>query len=150
MRVRVTSTVLVALALTACSDSPVAPGATSRSTSSAVSPYKAPVTGGASTAASGLYTTISGPTSIQMYSSYKYTAAVSGGTPPYTYQWRSRQYSRGAWGAYQNYFSTGSTNYTYASLTACGETEGELDVLVTDAGGLTASNAIYFYVSNPC
>lgn len=93
---------------------------------------------------------LAGPSSVTRYQSAQYTASASGGTAPYTYQWRSRQGNAYSWGSWQNWYSTGSTNYTYASVNGCGITRNQIEVLVTDANGGTATSSITSNVSNPC
>jgi hypothetical protein len=93
---------------------------------------------------------ISGPQYIGLYQSAQYVATGTGGTPPYTYQWRSRDGSSSSTGAWSSWFSTGSTNYTYASISSCGLNHKDLQVLVTDAAGGTATGPFYIYLTNPC
>jgi hypothetical protein len=93
---------------------------------------------------------ITGPSSVTRYQSAQYTAAANGGSTPYTYQWRSRQGSSYAWGNWQNWYGTGSTNYTFASVSGCGITRNQIEVLVTDANGSTATSSFTTTVSNPC
>jgi hypothetical protein len=51
------------------------------------------------------------------------------------------------WGTW---FSTGSTNYTYASISSCGLDRNDIQVQVTDALGATATADYIVYVTNPC
>lgn len=92
---------------------------------------------------------ISGPTSVLLHQSPQYTANVRYGLAPFTYQWRSRQ-SNGSYGAWSSWYSTGTTNYTYASINSCGLFYNDLEVMVTDAQGRTSIADIYITVSNPC
>jgi hypothetical protein len=93
---------------------------------------------------------ISGPSSVTRYHSAQFTAAANGGSTPYTYQWRSRQGSASTWGSWQSWYSTGSTNYTFSSVNGCGITRNQIEVLVTDANGSTATSSYTATVSNPC
>lgn len=98
-----------------------------------------------------LSVSISGKQYVTLHESAKYTATPANGTAPYTYEWRSRQYSPTyGWGAWQSWFSTGSNNYTYASIHSCGLTQNQLEVRVTDAGGKQATRSYTIYVTNPC
>ncbi|HEX6369954.1 MAG TPA: Ig-like domain-containing protein [Longimicrobium sp.] len=126
---------------------------------SAVAPGSATITasaGGKSGSASvtvanaPVSTSVSGPSSVARYQSAQYTASASGGTPGYSYQWRTRQGNAYSWGTWQSWFSTGSTNYTYASVSSCGVTRSQIEVLVTDANGGTATSSHAVNISNPC
>jgi hypothetical protein len=97
---------------------------------------------------------ITGPQYVTRYQSAQYFATPAGGTAPYTYEWRSRQctdsqgYSCFTW---QNWYSTGSQNYTYASINGCGLSRNELQARVTDAQGRTATSPTYpIWITNPC
>jgi hypothetical protein len=97
---------------------------------------------------------ISGPQYVTRYQSAQYFATPAGGTAPYTYEWRSRQctdsqgYSCFTW---QNWYSTGSQNYTYASINGCGLRRNELQARITDAQGRTATSPTYpIWITNPC
>jgi hypothetical protein len=95
--------------------------------------------------------TISGPTSATLHQSVADTASVTGGIAPYTYSWRSRQCGNSGCGAWQNWISTGSQNYTYVSVNNCGITRTELQARVNDAGGAVDDSPTYsIYISNPC
>jgi hypothetical protein len=101
--------------------------------------------------APNLGVSISGLSSQPRYQSSQYTATPVFGSTPYSYQWRVRQspdgFSYGAWGSW---FSTGSTNYTYVSVSSCGIRRTDLQVQVTDGLGKVATNDFYIDVSNPC
>jgi hypothetical protein len=94
---------------------------------------------------------ISGKQYIALHESAQYTATPSNGTPPYTYQWRSRvgpnQSNLGPWGAWQN---TGSQNYTYFSVNSCGIAVGQLEAMATDMDGNVGDTTYFIYITNPC
>jgi hypothetical protein len=95
--------------------------------------------------------TISGPTSATLHQSVQEFANVSGGIAPFTYSWRSRQCGNSGCGTWQNWYSTGSQNYTYVSVHSCGFTRSELEARVTDAGGAFDDSPTYYIsISNPC
>jgi hypothetical protein len=93
---------------------------------------------------------ITGPQYIALHQSAQYVANASGGTPPYNYQWRSRDGYYNSMGPWSPWFSTGSTNYTYASINSCGLNQKDLQVLVTDALGATVTGPYFIYITNPC
>lgn len=98
-----------------------------------------------------LSVTISGKQYIARYESAQYTATPKDGSPPYSYQWRTRDYSPSwGWGSWSNWFSTGTTNYTYASVNACGISRKELAVKVMDGIERTATNTYLIFITNPC
>ena len=97
---------------------------------------------------------ISGPQTVTLHQSAQYFSNASGGLTPYTYEWRTRQcsdtqgFSCGAW---QNWFSTGSTNSTWASVNGCGIRRNELQSRVTTASGKQGYSSTYaVLISNPC
>lgn len=93
---------------------------------------------------------ISGKQYILKHESAQYTANTSDGTPPYTYEWRSRDGWGWSFGAWSPWYSTGGQNYTYASVNACGIDRKELQVRVTDAAAKTATASYMIYITNPC
>lgn len=93
---------------------------------------------------------ISGSQYVSLHQSAQYTASASGGVPGYTYEWRTRQGNASYWGAWQNWFSTGLTNYTYASINSCGLDRNQIEVRVTDSTGAQATSSYTVYVTNPC
>jgi len=101
-----------------------------------------------------LAVSISGPQQLMLHESGQYFANASGGVPPYTYEWRSRQCfdSQGSsCGAWQNWFSTGSTNYTFASVNGCAIRRNELQARVTDSRPVQATSSTYaIIITNPC
>ncbi|HET7230511.1 MAG TPA: Ig-like domain-containing protein [Longimicrobium sp.] len=97
-----------------------------------------------------LSASLSGPQYVSLHTSSQYTASASGGTGPYTYEWRSRQGSASFWGSWSGWFSTGSSNYTFASINSCGLDRDQLEVRVTDSLGATANSTFTFYITNPC
>ncbi len=101
-----------------------------------------------------LSVSISGPQYVTRYQSAQYFATPTNGTAPYTYEWRSRQCTDGGGyncGAWQNWFSTGAQNYTYASINSCGLARNELQARVTDAVPSTATSYTYpIWITNPC
>jgi len=95
---------------------------------------------------------ISGPQTLTLHQSAQYFANVYGGTQPYTYEWRDRdcgpQFGCSAWA---NWFSTGSQNYTFASINGCGLNEIDLESRVTDALSRIGYSSTYIiHISNPC
>jgi hypothetical protein len=101
-----------------------------------------------------LSVTISGPQYVTLHQSAQYFATPAHGTAPYTYEWRSRQCADGGGyncGAWQNWFSTGAQNYTYASVNGCNIARNELQARVTDAVLSTATSYTYpIWITNPC
>src|SRR5207245_1780903 len=84
-------------------------------------------------------TSISGPQNIALHQSAQYTANTVGGFAPHTYQWRSRDGWNGSFGTWSPWYSTDTTNYTFASINGCALNEKELQVMVTDGKGKTAT-----------
>ncbi|HEY3221374.1 MAG TPA: hypothetical protein VGJ80_11630 [Gemmatimonadales bacterium] len=97
-----------------------------------------------------LSTSISGPQNIALHESAQYTASTGGGFTPYTYQWRSRDGWNGSFGAWSGWYSTGSTNYTFASINSCGLNQKQLQVMVTDGKAMTATATYNIFITNPC
>lgn len=97
-----------------------------------------------------LNASISGSQYVARHTSAQYTASTWGGTAPYTYEWRTRQGTASWWGSWQSWFSTGSTNYTYASINSCGLDRNQIEVRVTDAVGATFTTSYTVYITNPC
>jgi hypothetical protein len=58
--------------------------------------------------------------------------------------------NQSSFGPWQSWYSTGSQNYTYASVNSCGIGTVELEVLATDGNGATADGTYYIYITNPC
>jgi hypothetical protein len=99
----------------------------------------------------GMSVYISGPQYIARFQSAQYTANASYGSPPYTYQWRGRdRMSSGNFGQWAPWYSTGSQNYTFASINSCGITGKELEVMATDAASNTRTNTYLISLTNPC
>lgn len=97
-----------------------------------------------------LSVSLSGKQYIARHESSLYTATAAGGNPPYTYEWRSRDGWNGSFGAWMGWWSTGSTNTSYASVNACGINVKQLQVRVTDTSSATAMATFNIYLSNPC
>lgn len=97
---------------------------------------------------------ISGPQQVALHQSAQYFANASGGLTPYTYEWRSRQCSDSQGfncGVWQNWYSTGGTNYTWASVNSCGIRRNELQARVTTASGKQGTSSTYaITITNPC
>jgi hypothetical protein len=97
---------------------------------------------------------ISGPQSVARYQSAQYFANVTGGVSPFTYQWSTRQCSdTQGWSCYSwsAWSSTGSQNYTFASVNSCGIRRNEIQVRVTGSDShLAYSPSFASTISNPC
>lgn len=98
---------------------------------------------------------ISGPQYVARYQSAQYFGNSINGVGPYTYEWRSRQcYDSNGFncGTWQNWFSTGSQNYTYASINSCSLWRNELQVRITGGDGRVATSSTYpiWITSPPC
>ncbi|MET0395766.1 MAG: M12 family metallo-peptidase [Longimicrobiaceae bacterium] len=93
---------------------------------------------------------IGGKQNIARYESAQYTATPASGLGPYTYQWRARQGSPSFWGSWGSWFSTGSQNYTFASISSCGLDRIELQVQATDSRGKVGTSSYLIYLTNPC
>ena len=93
---------------------------------------------------------ITGPQDIPLHESDPYTAHPSGGAGGYTYEWQQRFWWQGVPSSWSAWFSSGSTNYTYASINACRIDAFDLAVRVTDAYGSTDYNFIHVGITNPC
>lgn len=100
--------------------------------------------------ASPLDVYVTGPQDIPLHESDQYTAHPSGGAGGYTYQWQERFWWQGVPGSWGPWSSTGSTNYTYASVNGCRIDAFDLAVQVTDANGSTRTNFIHVGITNPC
>jgi hypothetical protein len=99
----------------------------------------------------GLSVYITGPQYIARFQSAQYTANASLGTTPYSFQWRGRdRMTSGNFGPWSPWYSTGSQNYTYASINSCGINAKELETMVTDAASKTATNTYMIFLTNPC
>jgi len=98
----------------------------------------------------GVY--ISGPAQLMLHESGQYFANASGGVGPYTYAWRSRNCGPAVGcGAWQSWYSTGSQNYTFASINSCGYNEIDLEARVTDSRSIFAYSLTYVIrITNPC
>lgn len=93
---------------------------------------------------------ISGKQNPALHESPPYTATVSGGTPGFTYEWRTRQSGPSTSGSWSGWFSTGTSNVTYASINSCGLNTNYLEVRATDSTGRQATGSYVMYLSNPC
>lgn len=94
---------------------------------------------------------ISGPQYIARFQSGQYSASVSGGISPYTYQWRSRDGSAYSWGAWSSWYSTGTTSFTFASISACGIDRKQIEVKVTDSQPAQSNVGNFtLFLTNPC
>lgn len=98
----------------------------------------------------GLSVSISGKQYVAKHESAPYTATPANGTSPYTYEWRSRQTGPSISGSWSGWFSTGSSNVTYASINSCGLNTNYLETRVTDAAGKQATATYTIYITNPC
>jgi hypothetical protein len=87
---------------------------------------------------------------VALHESSLYTAGVAGGTGPFTYEWRSRQSGPSTSGTWSGWFSTGSTNSTYASINSCGLNTNYLEVRVTDATARQTTGSYTIFITNPC
>ena len=96
------------------------------------------------------YASITGSQYINLHQSAQYTASLSGGTAPFTYEWRVRQGQALSWESWSPWYSTGTTNYTYASLHTCGYDRFQLEVAVRDSRSYTANATYTVYILNPC
>ncbi len=96
----------------------------------------------------GVY--ITGNQQILLHESDQYTAHPSGGAGGYTYQWQQRFWWQGVPSSWGPWSSTGTTNYTYASINGCRIDAFDLAVQVTDAYGSTNYNFIHVGITNPC
>jgi len=93
---------------------------------------------------------ISGKQYVAKHESAPYTATVNGGTGPFTYEWRTRQSGPSTSGTWSGWFSTGSSNVTYASINSCGLNTNYLEVRVTDSTSRQATGSYTMYITNPC
>ena len=93
---------------------------------------------------------ISGKQYVARHESAPYTATVTGGTAPFTYEWRTRQSGPGISGSWSSWFSTGSSNVTYASINSCGLNTNYLEVRVTDSAARQTTASYTMYITNPC
>ena len=95
--------------------------------------------------------TISGPQYINRGQSGQYFATAQNGAPPYTYEWHSRDGKNWTFGNWQPWYSTGSQNYTFASVNGCNINMKQLEARGTDASGNTGITVTYtIFVNNPC
>ena len=93
---------------------------------------------------------ISGKQNPALHESPPYTATVNGGTPGFTYEWRTRQSGPSTSGSWSGWFSTGTSNVTYASINSCGLNTNYLEVRVTDSTARQTTGSYVMYLSNPC
>ena len=99
---------------------------------------------------SPLSVSISGKQNIAKHESALYTATPANGIAPYSYEWRSRDGWNGGYGAWNGWWSTGSSNTTYASVNSCGINSKQLEVRVTDGVGAVRTAGYLIYLTNPC
>jgi hypothetical protein len=97
---------------------------------------------------------ISGAQYVTRYQSAQYFASTTNGNAPFTYEWRTRQctdsqgFNCGAW---QDWYSTGSQDYTYASINSCGLVRNELQGRVTGGDSRVTTSSTYpIWITNPC
>lgn len=83
-----------------------------------------------------LYVSIAGPTDVQTWWTCNWTAYVSGGTPPYTYQW-----------SIQGMVETSSSGEYWSGYAAHGGQVG-LNVYVTDSNGQNGWGYLVIYSSS--
>lgn len=97
---------------------------------------------------------VTGPYTMNLYQSGRFTGAVSNGVPPYTYEFRRKdcpvdEFSCQPWGEWN---ATGSTNYWDTVVYGCNIQHIYVQARVTDSHGTVsaASGAWKTYINNPC
>lgn len=98
----------------------------------------------------GLSVSLSGKQNVALHESAPYTATTTNGTAPYNFEWRSRQTGPSTSGTWSSWFSTGTSNVTYASINSCGLNTNYLESRVTDATGKQVTASYVIYITNPC
>jgi hypothetical protein len=93
---------------------------------------------------------ISGPSSVPRNQATQFTGTGSGGSGPYTYEWRKRSGSSSTWNAWESWTSPSTSNTTWVYVANCGVNRVELELRVTDSLGATGSTSYTFYVTNAC
>lgn len=93
---------------------------------------------------------VSGPSTLMRYQSGQYVASPAGGNGSVTYQWRTRYGWNSVMGSWSPPYSTGTQNYTYASVSGCAINSMDVDVIVTDSLGSTAEQFAHTGITNPC
>ncbi|MBV9109648.1 MAG: hypothetical protein JO306_09610 [Gemmatimonadetes bacterium] len=98
----------------------------------------------------GVSVSISGSQYVTLHQSAPYTANTTNGTGPFSYEWRTRQSGPSTSGTWSSWFSSGTSNVTYASINSCGLNTNYLEARVTDANGKQATASYTIYITNPC
>jgi hypothetical protein len=96
---------------------------------------------------------VTGPYSVNLYTSGRFTATASSGVPPYTYEFRRQDCSQfGSCLPYANWIARGSTNYWDTVVYSCGVYRINVQSRVTDSRGIVSapSSAWSTAVNNAC